>query len=249
MMYTVTDAQIDFILADLAARGLRMKNLQQDILDHVCCIIEERLENPAEFERFYHETIETFYKKELLEIERETLLLLTFKNYYSMKKVMITSGGISAICLIAGSFLKLFHLPGAAALLVLGVILLSFLFLPLLMILKMKEATASRDKIVLSAGVLIGILYCLSTIFKVQHWPGANVMTISTIALSFFVFIPVYFFSGIRRAETRVNTIVSTIILVAVTTMQFTLINLKPFRPADGGNVRVVQQPGLPQSR
>ncbi len=245
-MYRITDSQIDYILEDLAARGLTMESLQQDILDHVCCIIEQDLRDPADFKQFYRETIERFYKRELSEIEDETILLLTFKNYYTMKKVMITSGAATAFLLIAGSFLKLFSLPGAAVFLVLGIVAMSFLFLPLMLVLKMREASAGRDKLILAAGVVIGILYCLSTLFKVQHWPGASVMTLSTIALLFFIFIPAYFITGIRRPETRANTIVSTIILVSATTMQFTLFSLKAFHAGTDGttsNTNTVEMP------
>lgn len=246
-MYRVTDGQIDFILKDLSARGLTMKSLQEDILDHVCCIIERELKEPDGFGQLYTETIEGFYKKNLSEIQEETILLLTFKNYYTMKKVMIAIGAATAFLLIAGSFLKLFQMQGAGILLTLGVITMSFLFLPLLLVLKLKEATAVRDKLILTTGVLIGILYCLSTIFKVQHWPGANVMFLSTLILLFFVFIPAYFFTGIRRPETRVNTIVSTIILVAATTMQFTMFSLKAFRGQVRDDARVEAPTEIPR--
>ena len=224
-MYNISDEQIDYILNDISARGVKLEDLQQNILDHVCCIIEQNLEVTGDFKSFYLRTIETFYEKELSEIEDETNLLLTFKNYYKMKKAMIISGSISAIFLLIGCFLKLMHLPGAAVMLFLGVLILSFLFLPLLFILKMREATATRDKVILTMGVVIGILYFIGPLFKVQHWPGANILMVTTMALVFFLFIPVYFFTGIRKPETRINTIVSTILLVGVVSTQFTLLS------------------------
>jgi hypothetical protein len=226
-MYIISDEQIDYILDDISARGVKMEDLQQNILDHVCCIIEQNLEASGDFKSFYLSTIETFYKKELSEIEEETTLLLTFKNYYTMKKTMITSGAISAILLLTGCFFKFMHWPGAAIMLFTGVVLLSFLFLPLLFILKMKEAKATRDKVVLTMGVVISILYFIGPLFKVQHWPGANIILFTTVILMFFLFIPIYFFTGIRNPETRINTIVSTILLVGVVSMQFTLMSLK----------------------
>jgi hypothetical protein len=240
-MYHIADEQIDFILGDISARGLRTEDLQQNILDHVCCIIEQELRDTDDFEQFYLQTIERFYKKELREIEEETILLLTFKNYYTMKKVMIGSGAAATFMLMAGSIFKLFHWPGAAIMLVLGVFIMCFFFLPLLLVLKIREVNASRDKTILVLGAVIGALYCLSVIFKVQHWPGANVMLFSTIALSFFIFIPAYFFTGIRKPETRINTIVSTVILVAATTMQFTLVNLKVYRQQPEAKTKSLQ--------
>ena len=76
-MYSISDQQIDFILHDLAANGIETESLQQDLLDHICIIIEQNLEEDGDFDQFYAATVKTFYKKELREIEEETSLLLT----------------------------------------------------------------------------------------------------------------------------------------------------------------------------
>src|SRR6478736_5542246 len=111
-MYCLSEKQIDFILADIRARGVALESLQQDLLDHVCCIIEQNLEANGNFEDFYFATIQTFYKQELKEIEEETLFLLTHKNYYAMKKIMLASGAFSAIVLSFGILFKFMHWPG-----------------------------------------------------------------------------------------------------------------------------------------
>src|SRR5690349_19144660 len=148
-MYCLSEKQIDYILNDICARGVKMEELQQNLLDHVCCIIEHNLEENGDFEHFYSTTIKTFYKKELREIEEETILLLTFKNYYNMKKAMIISGTFSAATFIIGSFFKVMHWPGAAVLLFSGIIIFCFMFLPLMLILKMKEMSKVKDKLLL----------------------------------------------------------------------------------------------------
>jgi hypothetical protein len=227
-MYCLTEQQIDYILNDIRARGVKMEELQQNLLDHVCCIIEQNLEVNGDFEHFYATAIKTFYKKELREIEEETILLLTFKNYYKMKKAMIISGTFSAATFIIGSFFKVMHWPGAAVLLFSGIVTFCFLFLPLMLTLKMKETNKLREKLVLTTGTIIGILYCMSALFLVQHWPGARIMWFSTLILTFFGFIPLYFFTGIRHAETKVNTIVTTLILVAFTGVEFTITAIRP---------------------
>ena len=93
-MYCISDQQIDFILDDISARGVKMVSLQQDLLDHVCCIIEQNLEQDGDFESFYFSEIAKFYEKQLTEIEDETINLLIHKNYYVMKKIMLVSGSI-----------------------------------------------------------------------------------------------------------------------------------------------------------
>src|ERR1700755_3378054 len=100
-MYHLSDQQIDHILSDISARGVEMESLQQNLLDHVCCIIEQNLEENGDFESFYQKTIKTFYKDALWEIEEETISLLIFKNYYTMKKIMINCGIFSAITMTA----------------------------------------------------------------------------------------------------------------------------------------------------
>jgi hypothetical protein len=227
-MYQLSDQQIDYILNDIGARGVEMESLQQNLLDHICCIIEQNLEENGDFESFYQTTIKTFYKDELWEIEEETLQLLTHKNYYTMKKIMIYSGTLSVAGFIAGSLFKIMHWPGASAILLLSMLNISLIFLPLLFILKTREVNTMKDKLMVTIGTIFGILFSFSSLFKIFHWPDANLMWLFALGILMFVFIPIYFFSGIRNAETKVNTIITSIILIAAGGMLFTLTSLKP---------------------
>lgn len=228
-MYILSEQQIDFILNDIKTRGVEMEDLQLNLLDHICCIIEDELKTDGDFEQFYQQAIPRFFKKELKEIEEETILLLTFKNYFAMKNVMIKSGFVSTILLILGSLFKVMHWPGAGVMLVLGVAILSLFFLPLVFILKTKDKGTSRDKLVLGVGTLTGCFLCWATLCKVMHWPGGSgILWFIAIGLSAFILIPVYFFTGIRNPEIRVNTIVTTVMLIGGTGLLFSLVNLRP---------------------
>lgn len=228
-MYRLSEQQIDFILSDISARGVEMESLQQNLLDHICCIIEHELEENGDFERFYEKTVKTFYKDALWEIEEETLQLLTFKNYYTMKKTMIVSGTFSAATISIGIFLKFMHWPGASVMIVLGILISSLVFLPLLFTIKAKEKQNTKDKITLAIASLAGTLISLSVLFKVMHWPGANLMGTIFIALMVLVYIPVYFFSGIKNPDSKVNTIVTTIIMIMGCGLFLTLVNSRPY--------------------
>jgi hypothetical protein len=227
-MYQLSDQQIDYIFNDISARGVEMESLQLNLHDHVCCIIEQNLEENGDFESFYQKTIQTFYKDALWEIEEETLQLLTNKNYYKMKKIMIYSGTLSVAGFIAGSIFKIMHWPGASAILLLSMLNISLIFLPLLFILKTREVSAMKDKLMIAIGTIFGILFSISSLFKIFHWPGANLMWLFALGILMFVFIPIYFFSGIRTPETKVNTIITSIILISAGGMLFTLTSLKP---------------------
>jgi hypothetical protein len=227
-MYCLTDQQIDYILNDIRRNGVDMEDLQLNLLDHVCCILEQTLEENDDFERFYHATIKQFYKHNLREIEEETINLLTFKHYYAMKKVMIASGALSAAAFIGGSFLKIIHAQGTSFMFLMGIVLLSFVFLPVFAVLKMKETTTARDRLIVIAGTLMGVLYALATMFAINQWPGRTYMWLATVCVSMFVFIPVYFFTGIRKPETKTNTIVTSVLLVGATCLLFSMIGLRP---------------------
>ena len=43
-MFILTDEHIDFILKDIKNNGLENEDLILNLLDHICCIIEENLE-------------------------------------------------------------------------------------------------------------------------------------------------------------------------------------------------------------
>lgn len=79
-MYCISDQQVDFILDDISRHGIKLEGLQQSLLDHICIIIEQNLEENGDFKKFYDSTIKTFYKNELREIEEETIFLLTHKS-------------------------------------------------------------------------------------------------------------------------------------------------------------------------
>lgn len=227
-MYCITDQHIDYILNDIRRNGIETEDLQLNLLDHICCLAEQQLKEEDDFERFYQETIKQFYHKELREIEEETILLLTFKNYNMMKKIMTGSGAISVFAFLAGSVFKVMHWPGAGILLTLGLLTTSFFFLPMVFILKAKEVNTGLEKLTVATGTLLGILCCLDFLFTVNHWPGATILWIVTICFSFFIFIPLYFFTGIRKPETRTNTMLTSIMLVGFTGLLFMLVNLRP---------------------
>ena len=52
-MFKVTDEHIDFIISDLKRKGIVLKDLQENIVDHVCCLTETELSESGNFEAHY----------------------------------------------------------------------------------------------------------------------------------------------------------------------------------------------------
>ena len=227
-MYQLNNKQIEFIADDIKKRGIEIEDLHNNILDHVCCMIENNLEENGDFEKFYSNTIVKFYKNELWEIEEETISLLMFKNYYTMKKAMLISGFISSFFVMTGILFKFLHWPGAAAMLVLGIGSCSLIFLPLLFVLKVKESVELKNKLIVLAGMLSAIGLSLGILFKIMHWPGANVLGIIAIISLVGIFLPIYFTAGIRNPETKTNTIVISLITCLGVGLFLALVNTRP---------------------
>lgn len=243
-MYCITDEQIEFILNDIRRNGIETEDLQLNLLDHICCIIEQSIQEGDRFEDVYHQVIKRFYETELKEIETETQYLLTFKNYYVMKRSMIISGGLSAFLLLIGSIFKIMHWPGAGILLVLGISSFSLLFLPILFLLKSKELKSGNEKFILGLGVAMGALLCMASLFKVMHWPGANVMWMVALAISTLLLLPMYFLNGISNPEKKLNTIVTSFILIGVlgVLLALTQIRRTPVQTAYQQKEQVIKQ-------
>jgi hypothetical protein len=241
-MYIITEKNIDFILKDLSKRGITIESLQLNLLDHVCILIEENLEENGDFESYYVKTIKTFYDKELYELEKETNYLL-YQNNLIMKKAMIISGACSAAGFIGGSLGKIMLLPITDFLLFLGFISFVLLFLPLVFIVLIKEIKSKKDLIIYSSGTLSLMLYFICMLMKCVGLPSSSmhlglensgnawlIMWLTGLAIGTFVFIPSYLIAGIRKPETKINSIITSILLVAFIGVQFRLTNIKQLR-------------------
>jgi hypothetical protein len=141
-----------------------------------------------------------------------------------MKKIMMISGIVSVALMTMGIVLKFLHWPGAAVGIVLGVGVISLIFLPLMFLLKIKEQNQLKDKALTGLGTLAAICLTLGVLFKVMHWPGANMLSIIALAFLMCLYLPVYFFSGIRNPDTKTNTIVNSVLIITACGLILTLV-------------------------
>jgi hypothetical protein len=260
-MYTLSDEQIDFILDDIRRQGVGREDLQFSLLDHVCTIMEQHMQEEYDFEKYYQSVIRTFYRRNLREIEEETDRLLHAKKYI-MKKALLLSGGFSAACFVGFSFSKIVHSSITDFLLFLAFISFIFLFLPLVFLVKFNETTLKRERFILVSGWIAGACFfvCMLLKFLGASWPaflGKDrpnmdilwlVVWLIGLAVGLFAFTPAYFLSGIRKPETRSTTIAISFLLVAFIGTQFWLTSLKPFRHSRPSTVRVEVKPASIQT-
>lgn len=225
-MFNLTNEHIDFILADIQKDGVRTEDLQYELLDHICCIIENEIDATTDFYSFYGEIRSRFCKTNLGEIQEERDKLITFKNYYVMKNTLKIAGLSSAFLTISGAILKTYHLPGAGIAILSGGLVFSLLFLPLMIALKFKDEAKQVDKWVFSIGFFIAIVMTIGVLFKIMHWPYATILMSSSLSIFIFGYVPLYYLSRIRRAEEKFNTTINSVLMFAAGSYIFVLIKL-----------------------
>jgi len=225
-MYNVTDDQVDFILNDIENKGVITEDVRNNILDHVCCIIENEMENDMNFQEFYRDTIAQFYTKELGEIEAETQILLTFKNYYAMKRILKISGIISIILILLSFTFKLLHWPGAGIMAVIGLVFFSLVFIPLNIVLRFVNDKEKSNRLIMTIGMLTASVATLGVLFKIRHLPLANIFLMSSLLVFVIIFIPVYFIVNYKNPETKFNAIINTTFMIGAAGMLFALVDL-----------------------
>jgi hypothetical protein len=215
-MLSLTEEQIAFIENDIKVRGITSPDLSIDLLDHICCLIENELDEYRNFETVYQQTLLLFGEKGLKEIQDETNRLLTFKHYYFMNATMKISGYVSSLMILCGSLFKIQHWPGANVLILLGVFFLSVLFLPLLFILKFKSTDENNRSIVLSIiGFISSVLICSGVLFRILHWPNARMITILGCALLILGYLPIYVLSIYKNTTNKINASATIILIIA----------------------------------
>lgn len=224
-MVRVSDEQVDFILHEIEVRGVTIEDLQWNLLDHMCCIIENEMSETDNFDQFFQGLLPRFFNDNLREIQEETELLLTFKHFYAMKKILVISGLLASVFTLIGSFFKVMHWPGAGISLVLGIGIFGIIFLPLMIALKFRDEAKTVDKLVLSFGLLTGIITTFGFLFKIMHWPFASIMMFTGLTSFTFIYTPVYFLSRVRRPELKFNTIVNTVLMLGCGGLLFAMMN------------------------
>ncbi len=86
-MYSLNEQQLDFYSRRYkSTRRQARKPSIRSAFDHICIIIEHKLEDEEDFQLCYEATIQTFYRQELREIEDETRFLLACRNWLTLSR-------------------------------------------------------------------------------------------------------------------------------------------------------------------
>ena len=199
MITAVIDDNYERIKTDLVSRGLTYERLIDDLLDHVCCMVEEQMDGGKDFESSYGQILDSIGENRLPEIQHQTMLNLD-KKFQRMKNFTYLFGLTSAILTILGSFFKRMHWPGAGIMITVGLVLIVLVFLPLYFTTSYREQSEKKNPVYAIVGYLTLALLLAGAAFKIMHWPGAGWLIYSSIGFLLIGFVPLYVVNAFQRS-------------------------------------------------
>ena len=76
-------------------------------------------------------------------------------------------------------------------------------------------------------GVLGGVALCFGILFKIMHWPFANILMNLGGFFLILIFLPIYLYTGYKTKQLKTKTIAPVIIAIAGFSLMFSLIKLR----------------------
>jgi hypothetical protein len=193
---------IDQISRDIGMEEISFSHLLEDLIDHVCCDVENEMQRGMDFHEAYEKVKRKMGAGRLKEIQQETLYSVD-SNYRNMKNLVKISGVAGTIMFGFAALFKIEHWPGAGQMMSLGALFLAFIFLPSALNVLWKETHNRKRLFLFISAFFAGMLFILGTLFKIQHWPmAAALLTLAALSGILF-FIPALALSRLSDQENK----------------------------------------------
>ena len=228
-MAELSDKELAFLSKEIDKQGLTYTQLQKELLDHLCCDIEAKMDEGIEFLKAFEEVRKRLENDRIQKIQEETLLLINQK-YRMMKKFMYILGTIAPSFLIIGAICKLQHWPGANVLITLGTFLLAVVYLPVFAMVSIRDTRGKgkrANKSLYITGVISGFIFLTGILFKINHWPGAGITLTFSVLFMVVVFIPILVTHALRDKENQLQNFSILIFILAMMAVNIMVFALK----------------------
>lgn len=192
---------INLIISDVRKQEISFSHLPDELIDHLCCDVEDEMLNGMAFPEAYNRVKQKFSKRRLKEIQEETLYAVDTK-YRRMKNTMKISGIAGTILLGFAALFKIQHWAGAGIMLTLGALSLAFVFLPSSLRVLWKETHNKNRLFLFISGFILGFFFILGTLFKIQHWSGAGILLLLAFTGA-LMFVPTLLGTKFRDQESK----------------------------------------------
>jgi hypothetical protein len=218
-MRALTSTQVAMIRGDIRASGVELRDLEDDLLDHICTTLEIESDSQTSFDLLYEEVKARVCPNGYKELHDETIVLITQK-YNSMKKFMNTTGIIGSASLLGGSLFKLMQFPGAGIMLGVGTLIILLGYLPLMLILALQQTDTSIGKLRNISGYIGANLIVAGIFLQVMHWADNRVL-MAGLAIFILLFVPLYLKAAGKDAIMKIQPATLSVLLIAIVSSLF----------------------------
>ncbi|WP_020529398.1 GldL-related protein [Flexithrix dorotheae] len=193
-MGNLTLENIEYLNQHLIKKEIKYDPLKGEMLDHVCCEIEELMDEGMSFPEAFMEFSKTVSTSNIKEIENETIHLVNYKLFI-MRKAMYILGALSASIFLINFLFHVMHWPGASELgnifwpFFIGFYLISLVYNYKRQKMNIKKKLAFALAALFSSSLIIGAF------FKLQHLPGGAYFLIVGFIGGALVAVPYFFYS------------------------------------------------------
>lgn len=225
--YKLSKNEIAFIKDDVKRCEITFSHLEEELIDHLCCLVEELINDGYTFDSALNNVKKDVGMDSLKAIEIQTIILIN-KKIQAMKKTMKISGIIGLSTIIISSIMKIMHWPGANLLLTLGFATLLLAYLPALSLTLKKEKILKRKMHLSYVGIITAFVLLLSFLFKIMHWPFYDYLKIVSWVLM-FVFLIMLYNNVMKSEENRLlnQSMLLFFALLFVITVSYSLFEIK----------------------
>lgn len=199
---TLTEKQEQRIHEIVDRHGFQIQSLRDDVVDHLCCVVEERQHEGLPFDKLLEEAIADLAPNGLIDIEEQTLFLLNFNRIVRMKKTIYFIGFLGAAVLTGGILFKLLNMAGANELFITGYIILLLIFIPLRIFDRYKTARTKplNYRFMYILGFASSVIAGMAGIFKILQWNGANILLVTGTIVFVLGYLPFLFIKLYRKS-------------------------------------------------
>jgi hypothetical protein len=228
-MFCLTVDEIATVAKDVENEGINYSHLSSDLIDHICCDIESHMNQGISFTDAYKQVKLKFGIKGLRHVQQDTLMLID-KNYRIMKNSMKTIGVIALGIMAFSAMFKIMHWPFAGPMLVLSFFLISCVFFPALLYVMYRDVNQKQQAIIYIVAFISGLMFMAGVLFKIMHWPFAQLLFFPGLALITFLMIPLIIVMKLKKLKVNKSVFLTGLVsLMIVLTGLICKINHWPF--------------------
>jgi hypothetical protein len=201
-MELLSEEKVEWVRSKIFITPLPNQSLEDELLDHFCCFIEERISNGLPFEQSFEDALQSIAPNGVTEIHDELITLSEFNYQTNMKRILFISAFIFTSTLSLSFLMKHHHFDNKI-LNIMAFFTLALFVVPSIAIMayRNRKMLSNMDIVRTVFGCLSGFTIATGMIFKVFYMPGANIIFSLGVLLLVFIFLPIFFYQLYARAN------------------------------------------------